>query len=212
MNTCNNKNIKNTFLRLVLNFDSSKKVPILMELSSVRKELRGETRGWVSWRIVSRCVALRWLSRERNWHSRLNGNGRWFVRQSSFSTYARRSFSKQLQGERGRGRREGAPPALAGLPTRFCFPNALLHSLSSWLRRLLDIWTHTKNASVTREKGLGNSLRDSLPSLNERETLHTAQRAGYLAVLRSPPTPSSYACCSSRLFPSSGGRVVHGRS
>lgn len=55
-----------------------------------------ETRGRVGWRrIASHCVA----SRASNWHSRLNGNGRWFVRQSSFSGYARRSFSKQLQGE-----------------------------------------------------------------------------------------------------------------
>lgn len=51
-------------------------------------------------------------SRERNWHSRLNGNRRWFVRQNSFSGFARRSFSRQLQGEKGR-------PLFVDLPTRF---------------------------------------------------------------------------------------------
>lgn len=58
----------------------------------------------------------------------------------------------------------------------------LLHShlISLPVPQLLDIWTHTKNASsVAREKGLGNRLQDSLPSLNERETLHTAQRVGF---------------------------------
>nr|KAF7406770.1 hypothetical protein H0235_014426 [Vespula pensylvanica] len=39
--------------------------------------------------------------RKRNWHSRLSGNGRWFVRQSSFSAFAWRSFSRrQLRGEK----------------------------------------------------------------------------------------------------------------
>lgn len=129
---------------------------------------------------------------------------------------------------------------LAGLPTRFCFPSALLYAVSFPLtlslynltslyfsfaypaRRLLDIWTHTKNASsVAREKGLGNRLRDSLPSLNERETLHTAQRAGSPALCPTSsalgPSPGarlvrtllapSGACYSARLFPSSGGRA-----
>lgn len=36
----------------------------------------------------------------------------------------------------------------------------------------VDIWTHTKDASSgAREKGLGSRLRDSLPSLNQRERL-----------------------------------------
>jgi len=43
----------------------------------------------------------------RKWRSRLNWNGRWFVRQSSFSGFACRSFLRQLRGERDR---RGAPP------------------------------------------------------------------------------------------------------
>jgi len=44
----------------------------------------------------------------RKWRSRLNWNGRWFVRQSSFSGFARRSFLRQLRGEKDQ--REGASP------------------------------------------------------------------------------------------------------
>jgi len=44
----------------------------------------------------------------RKWRSRLNWNGRWFVRQSSFSGFARRSFLRQLWGEKDRW--EGASP------------------------------------------------------------------------------------------------------
>lgn len=73
------------------------------------------------WRVASRRHCN---SRERNWHSRLNGNRRWFVRQSSFSGFARRSFSRQLQGEKGR-------PLFPGLPTRFFYLlNALLYILA----------------------------------------------------------------------------------
>lgn len=57
------------------------------------------------------------------------------------------------------------------------------HLISLPVPQLLDIWTHTKNASsVAREKGLGNRLQDSLPSLNEREALHTAQRVGFFVL------------------------------
>lgn len=83
--------------------------------------------------------------------------------------------------------------------------------------RLLDIWTHTKNvSSVAREKGLGNRLQDSLPSLNERETLHTAQRVGffvlssgpYLCPPRSFPLSRYPTCYPSHLFSSFGGRAL----
>lgn len=124
--------------------------------------------------------------RERNWHSRLNGNRRWFVRQSSFSGLARRSFSRQLQGEKGR-------LLFTDLPARFYSPRMpsytrsfLLHShLSARSATTRHMDAHEERL-LRREKGLGNRLQDSLPSLNERETLHTAQRVGFF-VLSSRP-------------------------
>lgn len=198
------------------NYDTrSLRFHLSMELSVKRSGGKQEasSRMWqkrTSWRRHSN-------SRERNWHSRLNGNRRWFVRQNSFSGFARRSFSRQLQGEKGR-------PLFVDLPTRFYFLNALLYSLflaftliSLPVPRLLDIWTHTKNAtSVAREKGLGNRLQDSLPSLNERETLHTAQRVGFFVLFSglcvllvlSLSLFLSRSCYPSRLFPSFGERVL----
>lgn len=82
-----------------------------------RSSIREKNRKIAIWRIAcaleeNGLTSRHCNSRERNWHSRLNGNRRWFVRQSSFSGLARRSFSRQLQGEKGR-------PLLTDLPTRF---------------------------------------------------------------------------------------------
>lgn len=74
------------------------------------------------WRVVLCRIAL-----PRKWRSRLNGNGQWFVRQSSFSEFARRSFSRQLRGEKEIG--EKGHLLFATLPTRFCFLSALLYLL-----------------------------------------------------------------------------------
>lgn len=166
-------------------------------------------------------------SRERKWRSWLNGNGRWFVRQNSFSGFAWRSFSRQLRGEKEIG--EKGHLLLAGLPTRLCFPSALLYSSYlrfSFLRFLflpcsfsLRTFVSQSRSAATRhmdaheerllrEKGLGNRLRDSLPSLNEWEILHTAHRAGFLSLslslsfFVSPSTllPSSFASAISLLF------------
>lgn len=72
-----------------------------------RSSIREKNRRIAIWRIACALEEDGLTSRhcnwrERNWHSRLNGNRRWFVRQSSFSGLARRSFSRQLQGEKGR--------------------------------------------------------------------------------------------------------------
>lgn len=77
--------------------------------------------------MVQRVVSRRIASRQRKWCSWLNGNSRWFVRQSSFSGFARRSFSRQLRGEKEIG--EKGHLLFASLPTRLCFPSALLYLL-----------------------------------------------------------------------------------
>lgn len=87
------------------------------------------------------------------------------------------------------------------LPSRHSSFLATFPVLSLPVPRLLDIWTHTKNASsVAREKGLGNRLRDSLPSLNERGTLHTAQRAGSLSLVVLRPLPRLRALLARSLY------------
>lgn len=126
---------------------------------------------------TSHCVALP----RAKWRSWLNGNGRWFVRQSSFSGFARRSFSRQLRGEKEIGERRGtscSPVFRLVSAFRVLFYTcpisvSLFLPRSSSLFRLHSAATRHMDAheelasSAAREKGLGNLLRDSLPSLNE---------------------------------------------
>lgn len=71
--------------------------------------------------------------------------------------------------------------------------------------RHMDAYEERPLRCVAREKGLGNHLRDSLPSLNEREILHTAHRAGSFSL--SLPLLSSFSL-SFDLVPSSFASAI----
>lgn len=93
-------------------------------------------------------------SRELNWYSRLSGNGRWFVRQSNFSGLGRRSFSRQLQGEKEeeQERATSCTPILrssASFSRPLARPDLCPASSSASVGRA-DIWTRTKDGA--REK------------------------------------------------------------
>lgn len=98
-------------------------------------------------------------SRERNWYSRLSGNVRWFVRQSSFSGLTPRSFSRQLQGEK-EDDAKGAPPARRSSSSRplssFLFPFSRLRPegrhMDAHEGRLLRC-TRKRSLSIRRLRG-----------------------------------------------------------
>jgi len=117
-----------------------------------RSSIREKNRRIAIWRIACALEEDGLTSRhcnwrERNWHSRLNGNRRWFVRQSSFSGLARRSFSRQLQGEKGR-------LLFTDLPARFYSPRMPSYTRSFLLHSHLSARSATTRHMDAHEERL----------------------------------------------------------